>query len=159
MKIFFFFFGLHPEIRTFCDEDLFFLSSSQNSWNFAYILWWRSFLWSSLSNSRKKVFVLPQKLFIPPPPPPVTLLWRRACQTFALKKKSDVDFFYIASKKKYEVQTWKMGGRINGSLQAKWINHGKVNKMLCTQKLFLDFWKLDKKCNILIFYVLTFSPA
>ena len=72
-------------------------------------------------------------------------------------KESDVDCCHIAfSKKKkiYEVQSWKMGEELGEG--GKWINHGKVNKMLYFPNLFLDFWKLDEKCNILIFHVLSF---
>ena len=70
-------------------------------------------------------------------------------------KESDVDCCHIAfSKKKKEVQTWKMGEELGKGGQ--WINHGKVNKFLYFKKLFLDFWKLDEKCSILIFHVLCF---
>ena len=50
----------------------------------------------------------------------------------------------IALKKEW-VQAWKMGGGKELEKGGKWINHGKVYKMLCIQKLYLNFWKLDEK--------------
>ena len=76
---------------------------------------------------------------------------------FMFLKESDVDCCHIAFSKK-KLYVWgsdlKNGGRIKEG--GKWINNGKVKKRLYFQKLFLDFRKLDEKCNILIFMFLAF---